>query len=112
MGAEVKASTRRGRLVKEGEEMEQQLEVASRPQLLKLLRKQDYKCALSGIELNPNDAVIDHVLPVSKGGKHTIDNLQILFDEINRMKGNLSNERFIELCSMVASISKIDSGSL
>lgn len=33
--------------------------------------------------------VLDHVIPIAKGGRSTIDNLQLLCAECNRLKGKL-----------------------
>lgn len=74
---------------------------ATRGELLSLAEKQGYRCALSGIQLSPDDASLDHIKSVANGGSHEIDNLQILHKEINRMKGTLSNEEFIALCRKV-----------
>lgn len=64
---------------------------------------QQCRCALTGIVLTPETAALDHKVPVSIGGGHSVRNLQWLAVEINQMKGGLSNERFVELCRMVAS---------
>lgn len=70
--------------------------------LLDLIEHQDYKCALSGLELTPDTASVDHVVPVGRGGSHAKENLQVLHREINRMKGMLTNEEFVGYCRMVA----------
>jgi len=36
----------------------------------------------------PLGYVVDHIIPLSKGGKHTVDNLQYLTSEQNSRKGN------------------------
>jgi 5-methylcytosine-specific restriction endonuclease McrA len=66
-----------------------------------LLVRQDYRCALSGYDLQPEDAAMDHILAVSRGGPHTIENAQILRKDVNRAKGTLTNEEFIALCRAV-----------
>lgn len=68
------------------------------PQVLKLLETQDRRCALSGRELSPASTALDHILPVSRGGQHNIRNAQLLNKDVNRAKGTLTNEEFIELC--------------
>ncbi len=70
--------------------------------LFSLLNKQQYKCALSGEILEPTDARLDHIIPASKGGEHTKDNLQWLTYEVNRAKGNMSQEDFIKMCCQIA----------
>lgn len=69
--------------------------------VLKLLEQQSYRCFLTGWELTPHNASLDHRLPVSRGGAHTISNAQALHEDVNRAKGTLTNEEFIELCRAV-----------
>ena len=76
---------------------------ASRGQILELLKTQEYRCAVSGQELSPSDAQLDHIIPVSVGGSNLIDNLQIVTSNINKMKGTMSNDEFIAVCKIVAS---------
>lgn len=76
-----------------------------------LFESQNHKCALSGLSIEP-----DLVTPVSKQSM-SIDridsnigyeegNIQWVDKRINMMKGTLSNEEFIELCTMVANYNK------
>jgi len=45
------------------------------------------RCALSGRKLGPGDAVdFDHITPLSMGGKHAEDNLQLVSREVHRLK--------------------------
>ena len=69
--------------------------------LMELIKSQQYRCALSGVELTPEIATLDHVVPVSKGGQHDPENVMWVHSEINRMKGNLSVEEFKALCQKV-----------
>jgi len=75
---------------------------AKRSEILKLLEKQEYKCALSGRELTPDNSELDHIIPVTTGGSNAIENIQIVTKEINRMKGSMTNDQFIEACQRVA----------
>ena len=75
---------------------------ATRAELRGLIESQEYRCNLSGLILEPPDAALDHIVPVCNGGGHTIDNLQVVHVIINRMKGKMSNEDFIEMCNLVA----------
>lgn len=90
-------------------ETEQKLVICPRPQggvstanVLQLLRHQEYRCALTGRKLTPSTAALDHIVPVKRGGEHTIDNSQILHKDVNRAKGSLTAEEFIGLCREVA----------
>lgn len=73
-------------------------ESLSVPGLLALLDRQQYRCALSGRKLVPENTSLDHMVPVSRGGGHTIENAQALANEVNRAKHTLTNEEFIRLC--------------
>lgn len=68
-----------------------------------LAEAQGYRCALTGWELTPDLASLDHKQPVSRGGKHMMSNLQIVHREINRAKGNMTCEEFAEMCKTVVS---------
>jgi hypothetical protein len=70
--------------------------------LMGKIKAQNYRCALSGVKLIPSKAEVDHIVPLSKGGSNSIDNLQWVHKVINRMKGNMSQDDFIRLCSKVA----------
>lgn len=74
--------------------------------LVQLIAKQNYRCAISGIELTPEMASLDHIIPVSKGGEHVVDNVVWVHAEINRMKGQLSMEQFIAFCNKVIQYSR------
>ena len=66
--------------------------------VLKLIKTASYRCALTGRKLTPETAALDHCIPVSRGGKHEIANAQLLHRDVNRAKGTLTNEEFIDLC--------------
>jgi 5-methylcytosine-specific restriction endonuclease McrA len=70
--------------------------------LMKLLENQQYRCALSGVLLHPDNCSLDHILPVSLGGSDSIDNLQWVSREVNKAKGNTDNNEFVLLCKRVA----------
>lgn len=69
--------------------------------LMQLLKRQEFRCALSGKKLTPDTAELDHILPRSNGGTNAIINLQWLDKRINRMKGQMTQEEFIECCRLV-----------
>lgn len=66
-----------------------------------LLEEQGYRCALTGVELTPEIASLDHKTPLSKGGAHSKANCQVLHIEVNRSKGAMSNEEFLAMCRAV-----------
>jgi len=74
--------------------------------LYELLERQHYTCVLSGRQLEPDTAALDHVVPLSRGGKHELPNVQWLDKEINQMKGQNTNDEFIALCNIVVERAK------
>ena len=79
--------------------------------LRKLLEMQGYKCALSGVRLEPKNAELDHKVPLSRGGTNDLGNLQWLTREVNRAKGAMDNDEFIAMCNQVARNTPPKSGS-
>lgn len=71
-------------------------------QIVSIVEKQDFRCALSGVPLLPETSNLDHKHPVSRGGSDHIDNLQWLDGDVNRAKGAMLNEDFILMCKRVA----------
>lgn len=75
--------------------------------VLKKLKEQDYKCALSGIPLqcqlekgvkNPYNASIDRI---QAGGSYTEDNIQIICRALNHWRADTPLEDFVEFCRKV-----------
>ena len=67
----------------------------------RLLESQSYRCALTGRPLQPEDASLDHIVPVSRGGLHLLENVQVLHTAANRAKGTLTTAEFVALCREV-----------
>ncbi len=61
---------------------------------------QDQSCNLTGLNLNIQDASLDRI-DSSKG--YRLDNIQWLHKNIQQMKWNFPEERFVELCRLVVS---------
>lgn len=79
----------------------------SREIILAQLEKQNYKCALSGVDLTcrlevgvkfPTNASIDRI---EAGGPYTADNIQIVCRALNSWRADLPVEDFIEWCRLV-----------
>lgn len=75
---------------------------ATAKELKKKAETQSYRCALSGRKIDPNNAQLDHIIPLSSGGDNSIDNLQWLESQVNKAKGTMSQEEFIRMCKQVA----------
>ena len=56
-----------------------------------LFIRDNFTCQYTGKKVDFNDADIDHVIPLSKGGKNTWNNLVVASKKINRKKGNKTN---------------------
>lgn len=62
------------------------------------------KCYLTGVEIDiykPSTYHFDHIVPVSRGGENTIDNLGICTREANFCKRDLTHQEFLQLCQKV-----------
>lgn len=70
-------------------------------EVLKLLKRQKYRCALTGEKLAPDTASLDHIIPVSRGGKSYLGNAQVLDATVNRAKHTMTNDEFIAMCRQV-----------
>lgn len=56
---------------------------------------------MTGRELTPETASLDHDVPSSRGGTDTIGNAQIVLTVVNQAKGTMTSEEFIQLCKDV-----------
>lgn len=54
----------------------------------RVLLEADGRCELCGATKKERPLDIDHIIPRSKGGKNTYENLQVLCSKCNRAKGN------------------------
>ena len=67
--------------------------------VLDCLYKQNNKCALSGVEFSiDNKPSLDRI---NSNLGYTKDNIQLLLKEVNIMKSNLDQDKFLELCSFI-----------
>lgn len=65
---------------------------------------QSPKCYLTGQEIditNPSTYAFDHVIPVSRGGTNTLDNLGICIRQVNMSKTDMTPDEYINLCKLV-----------
>ena len=74
--------------------------------LLDLAEQQNYRCALTGLELTPSEANADHVHSMMDGGANVMSNLQVVHEVVNRMKNTMSQQQFVEWCCRVADYSR------
>lgn len=52
-----------------------------------ILDREDYRCYLCGEEVDPENFHFDHVIPLSKGGPNTVDNIRVAHPKCNLRKG-------------------------
>ena len=79
------------------------------PQLVALVEQQGGRCALTGVPLTrirglgrdiqcPTNASVDRINP---GGTYEISNIQLVCSCVNKLRGRLSIEDFVEWCRRV-----------
>lgn len=62
------------------------------------------KCYLTGVKINLINDInyeFDHIIPASKGGSNTLDNLGITLKIVNRMKHDCTIEELINICKLI-----------
>ncbi len=67
-------------------------------QVLDMIQRQGYRCAISGRELTPATAVLDHIVPIAKGGEHSIENVWVVHTHVNTAKGWMTMAEFLSVC--------------
>jgi hypothetical protein len=68
---------------------------------MRMLELQQYRCALTGQPLTPETAVLDHIVPLSRGGEHTAQNIWVLHRDVNQAKGKLLLSELYSLCELL-----------
>lgn len=93
-------------------------DLLTREILLKKLESQNYRCALSGLELTcnlkkgvkfPFNASIDRI---EAGGSYSEDNIQIVCQALNHWRADTTVEDFIKVCAAVAEFNKEKNSAL
>lgn len=70
--------------------------------LQQLWEEQKGRCAVTNSALTPGvNASLDHIIPRSKGGRSTKENLRWVLLAVNRAKHDMLHEEFIELCLQI-----------
>lgn len=70
--------------------------------LMQKFKTQEFRCFFSGQVLEREEASLDHVVPIVKGGRHEESNIELVHATINRMKGSMMAEEFVQWCVKVA----------
>ena len=61
-------------------------------------------CHYCGRILVLNNSTFDHIIPISKGGPSTVDNIQVICRPCNHMKGSLHEESFLLLLAWLRTV--------
>lgn len=63
----------------------------------------DTSCYLTGEKINLNDHnySLDHIIPVSKGGDNSFNNMGITTKLVNRMKSDMTPNELIKMCKKI-----------
>lgn len=64
----------------------------------KLAKLQKMICPLTGRRLSSENISVDHIVPLSKGGKNLIDNFRLVDKHANLARLNYTDEEFFQLC--------------
>lgn len=68
--------------------------------------KQEKKCALSGVDIGfKNLKTGGHTCSIDRidsKGEYTLDNIQLVHKDVNRMKNAFQQSYFIEMCKLIA----------
>ncbi|TGL76902.1 HNH endonuclease [Leptospira jelokensis] len=67
----------------------------------KLLNDQNFRCFISGLELTYENVEIEHIIPLSKGGKHELTNLCLIDKSLKELKRFKTKEEIIKLCKII-----------
>jgi 5-methylcytosine-specific restriction endonuclease McrA len=70
--------------------------------LYKMIKDQEFRCALSGFEISPETAALDHKKPLALGGGNELENLQWVHRDVNTAKGMMIHDAFVEMCRRVS----------
>jgi 5-methylcytosine-specific restriction endonuclease McrA len=66
-----------------------------------VFNKQNGICAMCGKRIYFYDFTVDHIIPVSKGGKNTLDNMEAMCYTCNHMKADILKTDFLEHISKI-----------
>lgn len=72
-------------------------------EISRLWKQQRGICPVTGRRLNRDNAQIDHILPITRGGTHDIGNLRWVHKDVNYAKRDLVDAEFFKLCLDIAS---------
>ena len=65
-------------------------------QINNLLSESDNECFWCGDDIPNGELHLDHIYPISKGGKHTISNLTVSCSRCNQRKGDTNPDEWLD----------------
>jgi hypothetical protein len=68
--------------------------------MLKVVRRDNYICQMCGVHVPDDQIELDHIIPYSKGGPTTVDNLRLLCRPCNRKKASSLAELLNEFAAV------------
>ncbi|TGN09965.1 HNH endonuclease [Leptospira bandrabouensis] len=66
-----------------------------------LLQEQKFRCYISGLELTYDNIEIEHIIPLTMGGNHCLENLCLVDRSLKELKRFKTKEEIIELCKVI-----------
>lgn len=73
------------------------LDTFSEKQKSRAFASQNYKCGITYEDLEYDNAHADHIVSVRNGGTTTLDNCIVIREDLNRDKGSLNLDEYLEL---------------
>lgn len=67
----------------------------------KIAKRQKLKCVLTGRKLTNANISPDHIIPLSKGGNTTPENIRLVIKEVNLCRQAMTDEEFLDMCKSV-----------
>ena len=80
---------------------EAKYKVAGVKDLRSILEEQEYKCAMTGDDLTPENTAFDHIIPLSEGGSSEKFNLQAVLKSVNSSKHEMGVQDYVDMCAKV-----------
>lgn len=75
--------------------------------LVEMVESQKFRCAYTGVEIDRSTGSVDHIIPISKGGLHCMENIAVVHKDVNMCKNTLNLKEFVDWCRKV--VAKFDS---
>lgn len=73
-------------------------ETKKRRKIKEILLKEDGSfCGYCGLRFKPENLTIDHIMPLSKGGKTTVENSNLSCKKCNVLKGNMDPIKWVKI---------------